>query len=114
MSHTPGPWRKLNAPESSNDAYWIEPDDRGTIVASIQLNSERGYDERTANARLIAAAPELLAACQSLVDYLVESHQDEFNNDHYGDNPDGCTYCQAIHEGGSAIAKAIGSGATNG
>lgn len=30
------------------------------------------------------------------VDYLIEAHEEELNNDHYGDGEDNCSYCQFI------------------
>ena len=63
--------------------------------------STSNLDENEANARLIAAAPELLAACQSLM--RAEGMQ-------RGDR-DGCTMgeiSQAIDAARAAIAKALG------
>jgi hypothetical protein len=53
MKHTPGPWTKL--PESLNIHA------RGCVVAEV-IPQSNGIDE--ANARLIAAAPELLEAAR--------------------------------------------------
>jgi len=33
---------------------------------------------------------------ETLLDCFEESHETELNNDHYGDGPDGCSYCEAI------------------
>ena len=49
QTHTPGPWR-VNGASVWSDAGYV-----------AELSSPRGPDERDANARLIAAAPELLA-----------------------------------------------------
>jgi hypothetical protein len=64
--HTPGPWYGVGA--------WVEVEDHG--VADIcscnpddyaQGHLGRNYDEICANARLIAAAPELLEALEAIV-----------------------------------------------
>lgn len=56
--HTPGPW-KLDAIEG---AHWNVDAEDGTAVALAQDNKDPGI--RRANARLIAAAPELLEALE--------------------------------------------------
>lgn len=62
MSHTPGPWtvdgRGIGTP-------WNITGADGNDVALASQRSSRSPDmERTANARLIAAAPDLLLACK--------------------------------------------------
>ena len=54
-----------------------------------------------ANARLIAAAPELLAALAEAVDELEQMHRH-----YYGNCPGGCPACVAIDKARAAIAKA--------
>lgn len=88
-AHTPGPWR-------IGDAGWsvFEPPTGGTpkLVASVT---------NKANARLIAAAPELLAALKEYVD----RHEADCMA---GQKPNGLPeYDQAI----AAIAKAEGGAA---
>jgi hypothetical protein len=66
VKHTAGPW---NA-----DAIGIVRDAAGTAVG---VASHRGTrDETRANARLIAAAPDLLDACRVALEYFdaLESH----------------------------------------
>ena len=69
--HTPGPWT----------AYGYEVHDRGTehdasgarigntpnAICTTHYIPSAGWDQRTANARLIAAAPDLLKELQHLV-----------------------------------------------
>ena len=69
--HTPGPW------EASADCMEISPSsgpkshvELARIVGPGEGSSYYSYDEATANARLIAAAPELLAACKAAVNAL--------------------------------------------
>lgn len=72
--HTPGPWRV----EEGTTLVWgaCNPDDRTTYgmgypVASMEQqrrwdrSGEPTTDTQDANARLIAAAPDLLAACEA-------------------------------------------------
>ncbi len=72
--HTPGPWiMKPPSPTNSGlDAFDIVTDQR--LIASVYLQlSERGKDlmeETGKNARLIAAAPELLAVCKIAVEMI--------------------------------------------
>lgn len=68
--HTPGPWRQDSLGGTS---IWAEPRG-GACIADCEADSfsgrtqSRPLDERVANARLIAAAPELLAVAQYVVD----------------------------------------------
>jgi hypothetical protein len=62
--HTPGPWRLKESPHKREFSYFIDtgPELGSYFVAAV--NNGTGPDE--ANARLIAAAPELLAALETL------------------------------------------------
>ena len=88
--HTPGPWGvavfKSGARSVTNQS--------GHFVADVQ---GIGQDERNANARLIAAAPELLAACEQVVRE-VECHCRDYPRSPAGSCP--ACVCRA------AIAKA--------
>jgi len=61
--HTPGPW--------SNERIWDTPASRiharvdGIPMALAEVFTMRNAGEKEANARLIAAAPDLLAACKA-------------------------------------------------
>ena len=63
--HTPGPWA-VNPFRTTVDAC----DDEGPLPICKLLwpTNRRSEDETEANARLIAAAPELLEALQELMD----------------------------------------------
>lgn len=98
--HTPGPWTAtgfrqmvVNAP--SGDTLCLAP-----------ATASSGLDEIAANARLIAAAPELLASLEAVLDDLEEAHQPETDADHHGDPKDECIYCRNIAQARAAIAKA--------
>lgn len=59
--HTPGPWRR-----HSVEAYIVVSND-GTAVADTEADSVQ-HHQRLCNARLIAAAPDLLEALKGIVD----------------------------------------------
>ncbi len=60
--HTPGPW-EAQMP-SRHKISVVTPDERELYIGCVPLA------EAEANARLIAAAPELLAACETLLSNL--------------------------------------------
>jgi len=62
MKHTPGPWR-LNAGNETE----IMSARRNVARAHCGAMTGIRVDEAEANARLIAAAPDLLAACEALL-----------------------------------------------
>jgi hypothetical protein len=59
MTHTPGPWGKPRW-QWRDYQVWAERDDGDTCIAQ--------HIREEADARLIAAAPELLAALEKLMD----------------------------------------------
>ena len=63
-NHTPGPWQHVKK-YGDNSGPINGPD--GKAVASIVGNSTRPAEEKLANARLIASAPELLAIVKTLL-----------------------------------------------
>ena len=74
MSHTPGPWKVINFKRREGRVYEILANGHG----SIALLTEFSQLQPEANARLIAAAPELWAACQavlSTVNYTIGSEE---------------------------------------
>jgi hypothetical protein len=73
---------------------------QGEIIAQIP-DWEDGLTETTANARLMAAAPELLAELTNL--YLVASEQFDQSATH-----DGLQNCEWLARARDAIAKATG------
>jgi hypothetical protein len=59
---TPGPW--IAAPDPEQDDCWaVATADKHTTIASIEPSID---DVEIANARLLASAPELLAALEDL------------------------------------------------
>lgn len=60
--HTPGPW------DVQGDTYVTV---NSLIIAHCKQAGRTSLDEAMANARLIAAAPDLLAALEKVIDYHV-------------------------------------------
>jgi len=94
MSHTKGPWEVFD-------------DDKGEPVVHVRHDVDIAMcfhitgDEHKANARLIAAAPDLLAAVKCLEADLMGAAE-EF----YGDDIPRC-WLLSLKEAKTAIAKAI-------
>ena len=62
--HTPGPWELVSRGWNGQFIYGIDERAKGRrFIAEVDLN----YDGAEANARLIAAAPELLAALRLML-----------------------------------------------
>ena len=77
--HTPGPWfatalRKQGA-DPSKDGCDIGADNGSNVAIALHQASDRTDSETVANARMIAAAPDLLAALQALVEHGTDSPQ---------------------------------------
>jgi len=88
-AHTPGPWTAIETPESSHHDWRIK---------ATRLFIGVATDNSEADARLIAAAPELLAALESL-SYAFEARMGDWENADFH-----AVYRDAI----AAIAKAKG------
>lgn len=71
--HTPGPWTIHQTRKGAE--VWIQSE-RGTVFDSGAPNE---WPLSEANARLIAAAPDLLAACELLNKAQTESAVDEYS-----------------------------------
>lgn len=95
-SYTPGPWRQDN---NQNGAGVSRPvvKAKGRLVADCAPNSKlRGFAECEANARLIAAAPEMLEALEA-ISYAIDGFGNDLHNKLEG--------VQLVRD---AIAKATG------
>ena len=108
--HTPGPWRiqgegTLNHPVSGRP---LTTQRFETSLGCFEVLDETNEPE--ANARLIASAPAMLDALKRVTEFLSEAHAEDKAAAHYGDDPDTCTYCQAINQANAAIAQAQGGG----
>lgn len=63
-AHTPGPWKLSEEDTGMNDSGTILDPYGHVIVTDVYGRTD---DEAEANARLIAAAPDLLAACKLIL-----------------------------------------------
>ena len=78
--HTPGPWTntglELQIRPYPGLEIWGNPDENRKYTSFVALalrHNSLGREQEVANAHLIAAAPDLLAACESMCDWL-EDH----------------------------------------
>ncbi|MDR3572877.1 MAG: hypothetical protein P4L50_03365 [Anaerolineaceae bacterium] len=62
--HTPGPWKVYVS--SSKTILVVTDNHRGAIICDFDPHNR---DDNASNAQLIAAAPDLLAACETLVEW---------------------------------------------
>lgn len=71
-TYTPGPWRAFDPEGRGGDAIPII-DAQGVMFAAVEaidITDEQAHERQQANARLIVAAPDLLAACNAALAYL--------------------------------------------
>ena len=103
--HTPGPWKYLDrGDDHTNHLITNEKGDAGIArpIARIHEIEKLYIEEMRANARLIAAAPELLHWCKELRGKLIDLASDD-------DSTPGVRRIAAILKGsGDAISKAQG------
>ena len=100
--HTEGEWRY------NGDSDWPEVigGDETIICEPMGLNET----EWVANARLIAAAPDLLEACEQMAEIMTYYHTGEAQgHEDACENPDCCGHCKAMRLYRAAIAKARGA-----
>jgi len=78
MAHTPAPWTFLEADDHDQPHNYCQPlticggntDDLANIYSADDADVSIPREEAVANARLIAAAPDLLAAAKITAEYL--------------------------------------------
>ena len=110
--HTPGPWRYEGAEVWATAPIRFNLTIAGTpMIATLckHEDAEGGFPVE-ANARLIAAAPELLEALSSLLPH-VEHHESCCDHDAYNNaevQTCGCGLDAAVECAHAAIAKAMG------
>jgi hypothetical protein len=74
-SHTPGPWNRAMQGDTIEISISATPFGR-KVIAEVQTGFDEPFEsQQHANARLIAAAPELLHALRKFVEW-----QDEMKN----------------------------------
>jgi len=93
LNHSITPWKTAIA----FDRAYIRniKDAQGEIIAQIP-DWEDGLAETTANARLMAAAPDLLAALKGMIEYFVDCSIDDYSD------------TETLQAARAAIAKATG------
>lgn len=108
QKHTPGPWRENGSVVTAQGSMAL-------VVANVRCQLDpivrpdaaaKTFAERDANARLIAAAPELLEAlkeCARLLNVAFDFEGDVFRKEHNNS-------VDAICAARAAIAKATGKG----
>lgn len=100
--HTPGPWKWSDAHSATDERYtWslLGASGYGILSCDGEGNSPQGLGD-FANARLIAAAPELLEALKQVTRLF--GREIPFDRDHYP------TIREAVDCARAAIAKAVG------
>ncbi len=97
--HTPGPWKFKTAANGDNGISAYDTGIFAEAFADIRHAGENNRDEALANARVIAAAPDLLLKGKHLAVKLAEVYRAA------GQSPKDC---QAIREWMEAVAKAEG------
>jgi len=81
--HTPGPWKQAANERIKGEGWMWIIDNAGRMVAKVNtihpdMQRQAGdFEQESANARLIAAAPELLAALEVAELYLVKMVADD-------------------------------------
>lgn len=98
--HTPGPW-KITGETGDGKRIYVESDmerDNRECPRCEVDSDDCDSDMAMANARLIAAAPDLLAACEAAVEAIEE---------HVSDEPEAPAWAAKLHKQlEAAIAKA--------
>ena len=73
--HTPGPWFTCEQVKQPHPHALVGIGNGSTHVAYVSVTPANAF-EADANARLIAAAPDLLDACESVIDWWEEHEND--------------------------------------
>lgn len=98
MTHTIGPWRIDHCNPGPTTGEWMIAGGKPGYLAEVR---DCGSGDVCANARLIAAAPELLAALRLMLAQFADHEQ--YDEDGYD--------TEAINATRAAIAKATGDAA---
>ena len=70
MGHTPGAWKAFRFFVAAEGSLRRIADCQSKMPGDPDYNDQAAIDEDCANARLIAAAPELLEACRDALPYI--------------------------------------------
>lgn len=66
--HTPGPWHRSYGNYVYQGSHWLTDRKRLIAIAEPSTRTQEDWDQVFANARLIAAAPDLLEVLSEIVD----------------------------------------------
>jgi len=98
LNHSIAPWKTAHS--YSHEYIRSIKDAQGELIAQVcAFDDGVGNDyipETTANARLMAAAPDLLAALQGMIEYFVDGSIDDYSD------------TETMQAARAAIAKATG------
>lgn len=100
-NNTPGPW--IVAISDDNQDLLVKAEHGGIIICDCNMYPAKDGtfdDEQEANARLIAAVPDLLEACEKLLGVAHDAKQGAYDIEQAG---------SAYHAALLAIAKAKGT-----
>lgn len=81
IKHTPGPWRIAGKYKGDHGSFWLETEFPMPVFELVPVIGVPG--EHLANARLIAAAPDLLEALQECEDYFDNRADADCDQDGY-------------------------------
>ena len=101
LKHTPGPWHLSNHAANGEDSITVSRSRDLGGHSVVLVESSRRADVLLADARLIAAAPELLEALEALI-VIVRQYADQ------SATQDGLTNCRIIGKANAALHKARG------
>lgn len=93
LNHSITPWKTTRS--FSHEYIRNIKDAQGELIAQV-CELDDGLNETIANARLMAAAPELLAALQGMIEYFVDCSIDDYSD------------TKTLQAARAAIAKATG------
>jgi len=104
-SHTPGPWRLRKDKKEAPDDFIVMAPAGDSIADCSPGNPYMPLDQALANARLIAAAPELLDAYKEAIRVLIKKGCGHLNTNHFRTT---CECCAAIRQLQAAVYSAQG------
>lgn len=87
MKHTPGPWAHHHSPKDTTiSVNTLDGNEIGGVWVKMWGDGRRGINETVlANAHLIAAAPDLLAALKEINDWIINWSPDFIMDDEWPD-----------------------------
>jgi len=103
-THTPAPWKVAGLSLNDHEAFVIESDTQTICWTANGIENDEEFvsAEDQANALLIAAAPELLAA----LEHLLEDHKRMFPYWVYPNSKIKWEKCSEVRQAQTAITKA--------